>query len=316
MYSKCKLIFRPEAMVVYLLIIFVSLSVSEGYAGEGIDTLLSVKKDLEYSNLVLSQQYDEVLNKIRRLKSKKNLSLFEEVELGRLLSKALSISNQIDANTDEVEKIKEKMDGLGYSINEDKPSTLRLRFLQDGLVDGPVELREKALLLKDQEERLQKEISILQESEKRMRLREEARAFIKEQSVFDEDSTLAVVKKNVKSAAAENASIGGNGSNDKIGSGDEVGYADSISSSESLTSTQDIRVKIEVSYEKSGILNQINSPARREVVIDIEPDRISADELRDKIEMLKRLSKDIADARQGLEQKAVELEKIFREKKR
>lgn len=303
-------------MVVYLLIIFVSLSVSEGYAGEGLDTLLSVKKDLEYSNLVLSQQYDEVLNKIRRLKSKKNLSLFEEVELGRLLSKALSISNQIDANTDEVEKIKEKMDGLGYSINEDKPSTLRLRFLQDGLVDGPVELREKALLLKDKEERLQKEISILQESEKRMRLREEARAFIKEQSVFDEDSTLAVVKKNVKSAAAENASIGGKGSNDKIGSGDEVGYANSISSSESLTSTQDIRVKIEVSYEKSGILNQINSPARREVVIDIEPDRISADELRDKIEMLKRLSKDIADARQGLEQKAVELEKIFREKKR
>lgn len=302
--------------MVYLLVIFVFLSASKGHAGEEIDTLLSVKKDLEHSNLVLSQEYDEVLKEIRRLKSKKDLSIFEEVELGRLLSKALSISNRIDVNTDEVEKIKEKMGELGYSIKEDKPSMLRLRFLQDGVVDGPVELREKALLLKDKEERLQKEISILQESERRIRLREEARAFIKEQSVFDEDSTLAVVKKNVKSTVAENASVGGKGTNDKLGGGSEVEGAYSISPSDSLTSTQDIRVKIEVSYEKSGILNQINSPTRGEVVIDIEPDKISADELRDKIEMLKRLRKDIADARRGLEQKAVELERIFREKKR
>ncbi len=303
-------------MAVYTLAFFMLFPISLILAEENIEVLIKTSKNLEQSISLLNTQYKNVLEDINRLKSRKDLSLLEEIELGRLLSKALNISNQIDENMDRLENIRVRLEKSGYIMKGEKISTLRLRFLNDGLVDGPVELREKALLLKDKEEKLAKEISQLLESEKRMRLKEEAQAFLKEQSVFDEDSSIAVVKKSVKSSAEESATIN---KVDSSNNGDviaEAGYSDYVPSGGVSMSSQDVKVKIEVSYEKTGILNQISSSNKKNMVIDIDSENLSAGELKSKIEILKKLQKEIEEARLDLEKKAMELEKIFRDKKK
>jgi len=175
-------------------------------------------------------------------------------------------------------------------------------------------LREKVLILKDKEEKLKMEIQRLEIAEKKARLREESNAFIKEHSLFDEDSVMAVVKKNVKGVAEGSTVLPGSKGDQKIG---ETSYdkPETLTLPSGDTSQQDIKIRIEVTYEKGGLLNQINLGKDRSFFIDIDPGA-NPDELREKIELLKKIYEDLSRKRAEIEKRAFELEKIFREKKK
>jgi len=156
----------------------------------------------------------------------------------------------------------------------------------------------------------------------RLKLREEAQAFIKEQSLFDEDSAISVVKKNIKGVAEDSASFAGNTpSKVDIKNGTESNYNNPSSLSGNSSGGQSsqpssVKVRIEVTYEKSGILNQQATDKGKSYIIDIDPGNMSPEELNKQIEELKKIYKELVNTRIEMEKKIIEIEKAFRDKKK
>lgn len=304
------------------IIIFISIFLLFSYAygqGSDIEKLKKSKMEIESITLNLSKQYKDITSQINQIKSRKSLNLLEEAELLNLMAQAQTISNQLEKNYKELDRIESELSKLGVDVGAKKSDVLRLKIVENYDSFGPVELKEKALLLKEKEERLKKEIQRLIETEKKMRLRDEANAFIKEQSLFDEDSVLAVVKKNVRSVAESSSSLPQDEKKGDTKNSIEVGYDSSSTTSPTFSeggSPQDIKIKIEVTYEKSGLMNQTNVRKDNSYIIDIDLNATSPEELANKIEMLKKVYEELAMKRVELEKRAKEVEIMFKEKKK
>ncbi|MCX7958101.1 MAG: hypothetical protein N3B13_03560, partial [Deltaproteobacteria bacterium] len=134
------------------------------------EKLLKVKKDIELSVVQMNKQYQEITGKIDKLKSKKSLSILEEAELLNLMAQAQGISVQIEKKYSELEKVTDDLRQKGVEVSKDKPEVLRLRISGANHFEGPAELREKVMILKDKENKLLREIQRLEEAEKKARL--------------------------------------------------------------------------------------------------------------------------------------------------
>lgn len=287
-------------------------------SGMEIEGLQKARKEVENSIVTMNRQYKEVVEKINLLKSKQNLSILEEAELLRLMALAQSLSVQLEKRYLELEKIVDELKAKGVEIPREKLEVLTFRISEGSQFEGPAELQEKVLILKDKESKLLREIERLETFEKKMRLKEEYQAFMMEQSLFDEDSMMAVVKKNVKGVSESSAQIEGESKGDKSVS--DTNYESGLGTSSTLPSSsgqssQDIKIRIEVTYEKSGIVNQPNLGKDRSLFIDIDLSSVSADELREKIELLKKIYEELTLKRKEIEKRAVEIERLFKEKK-
>ena len=306
------------------LIVSINLIGSSSYAQKDTDitAIQKTRTAIKTSTEELNHQYEQLLSKINILKSRKNLNLLEEAELMRLLAAAMNISNQLDEKYQQIEDIDAKLKKAGIESSEPKENLIKLRFVRDGIIEGPVELKERAMILKEKEERLNSEIKNLEEMERKQKLREEAQAFIKEQSLFDEDSAISVVKKSMKGVAEDSTSLSKNSTPkaDKA-TGTESSYNDTISAGGDSSGGQSsqpssVKVRIEVTYEKSGILNQQATDKGKSYIIDIDPGNMSPEELNKQIEELKKIYKELVDTRIEMEKKIIEIEKAFRDKKK
>ncbi|MCX7945183.1 MAG: hypothetical protein N2746_11815 [Deltaproteobacteria bacterium] len=305
-------------LLLYILILLLIDPEFLGADEKEIDNLRKERESIESHLITLDRQYRDITDKISRLKSKKGLSILEEAELLSLMAQAQSISVQIEKKYDELEKINEILRQQGFDINRSNQDVLKLRILEANQLEGPAELREKVLILKDRENRLLREIQKLEAIEKRMRLREESQAFIREQSLFDEDSVISVVRKNVKGVAEGSSHIPISGKEDKSGYDTNISGDLSTTTTYSSTNTspQDIKIRIEVTYEKSGIINQMNIGKDKSFLIDIDLGSMNPDELREKIELLKKIYEELSIKRSSIEKRAQEIEKLFKEKKK
>ncbi|MGC8928636.1 MAG: hypothetical protein ACP5QK_12035 [Myxococcota bacterium] len=286
-----------------------------------IDSLNRSKKGIESEVLSLNKKYLDITSRINQLKYRKDLNLLEEAELLNLMAQAQSISNQIEERYKELDEIESELSRLGYDVGSKQSGVLKLTIPEKDALYGPSELKEKVQLLKEKEERLKKELERLIEIEKRLRLKEEANAFIKEQSLFDEDSVLSAVKKNVKGVANSTATLpDGDKKEGRGGITTEAGYDSNSTLSNPSTqgggSSQNVRIKVEVSYEKSGFINQMNVGKGQSYIVDIDLNNTNPEELAKNIEMLKKIYEELVVKRVEVERRALEVERIFKEKKK
>jgi len=306
-----------------LIFVIAFLMAPKVYAQVNIDIQLLKQKraSIEASTLKLNTQYEQVLSRIKELKSRKDLSLLEEAELMRLLATAMNISNQLDEKYKQIEEIESKLRKAGVENPGSKENLIRLRFAGEGIIEGPAELKERAMILKEKEDRLNSQIKRLEEIERRLKLREEAQAFIKEQSLFDEDSSVSVVKKNIKGVAEDSASFAGNttpkgdAKNGSESSNNGILSAGGDSSGSQSTQPSNIRVRIEVTYEKSGVLNQTALNKGRSYILEIDPNNTNPEELNKQIEELKRIYNELKRTRSETEKRLIEIEKAFKDRR-
>ncbi len=309
---------RAGRLTVLLILLFAFIPLYLSASESKTEKLLKAKSEIESSAISMNRQYQEITGKINKLKSKKSLSILEEAELLSLMAQAQSISVQLERKYGELEKVIEELKNAGLEIPKEKPEVLTLRISGANHFEGPSELREKVLILKDKENKLLREIERLEAAEKKMRLKEESQAFIREQSLFDEDSVMAVVKKNVKGVSESASQVQSGGKDEK--SVTETGFDSSVGTSTTVpssgSSSQDIKIRIEVTYEKSGLVSQMNIGKEKPLLIDIDLNNTGSDELKEKIELLKRVYEELSLKRSDVEKRAAELEKLFKEKKK